>query len=136
MPYPNEHACRARSPGEFEPQSFRRISRKSKTTGKTFHIITARLKGQTTMTTQAYRYPKTSWTAPEARAHCERRGGSTRFEPATTSEYVLSSGDRIMLLEEGCIVVDSNRRVLPTKEAGELVNRARQEIPEVAVMLI
>ena len=74
MPYPNEHSCRIRQPGEFQSNSFRRIKQ-----GK-LSIIIGRLKGKTTTTTQAYRYPKSSWTPGEARAHCQKAGGS--FEPA------------------------------------------------------
>ena len=43
-------------------------------------IIMGRLKGKTTMTEQAYRYPKTSWSASQARSHCSEHGG--RFEAA------------------------------------------------------
>jgi len=79
-PYPNEHACRVREPGEFQKNSFRRISRKAD--GKTLNIIIGRLKGKTTTTTQAFRYPKTEWTADQARQHCKRNNGKT-FEPAS-----------------------------------------------------
>ena len=74
MPYPNEHACRVREPGEFEPKSFRRIAQ-----GK-LSIIIGKLKGKSTTTTQAYRYPTGEWTEAEARKNCEDHGG--RFEPA------------------------------------------------------
>jgi len=73
-PYQNEHSCRIREPSEFEPKSFRRIKK-----GK-LHIIIGRLKGKTTTTTQAYRYPKKDWKKDEARRHCKQHGG--RFEPA------------------------------------------------------
>ena len=73
-PFPNEHACRVRTPGDFQPKSFRRIVQ-----GK-LSIIIGRLKGKTTTTAQAYRYPTKSWTAARARAHCKKAGGS--FEAA------------------------------------------------------
>jgi len=76
MPYPSEHACRIRQPGEFQENSFRRIKQ-----GK-LSIIIGKLKGKTTTTTQAFRYPKESWTADEARAHCKKQGGS--FEAASS----------------------------------------------------
>jgi len=78
MPYPNEHACRLRDPDAFQKGRFRRISRKS--AGRIYHIIVGRLKGQKAMTEQAYRYPKESWTAAQARKHCKEHGG--RFEAA------------------------------------------------------
>jgi HK97 family phage prohead protease len=79
MPYPNEHACRLREPGEFQADSFKRSSRKHK--GKTYDVISGKLKGEDTMTEQAYRYPKDTWTANQARSHCEDHEG-IRFEPA------------------------------------------------------
>lgn len=82
MPFPNEHACRLRSPGDFKPESFRRVSRKHN--GKKYSIIMGRLKGETTMTEQAYRYPKDTWDAGEARTHCKDHDG--RFEAAQESD--------------------------------------------------
>lgn len=82
-PYPNEHACRVRPPSAFQKDSFRRIRRTSD--GKPFFIIIGRLKGETTTTTQAYRYPKDSWSAAQASAHCKRNKGKT-FEPAAKAE--------------------------------------------------
>ena len=78
-PFPNEHACRLKGPGGFQKGRFRRVSRRS--AGKIYHIIMGRLKGQTTMTEQAYRYPKTSWSASQARSHCSEHDG--RFEAAS-----------------------------------------------------
>lgn len=85
MPYPNEHACRIRDPGEFQKDSFRRITQGTKgkgpRDGKKLDIIIGRLRGKTTTATQAYRYPKDTWTAAQARAHCKEQGG--RFEAAS-----------------------------------------------------
>lgn len=77
-PLPNEHACRLKDPGGFEDGSFRSVSRTSG--GKKYRIIMGKLKGQTTMTEQAYRYAKTVWTASEAKSHCKDHKGS--FEAA------------------------------------------------------
>jgi ATP-dependent protease ClpP protease subunit len=79
-PFPNEHACRVRDPKDFQKGSFRRISRNSD--GKTLDIIIGRLKGKTTTTTQAFRYPKDEWTESQARKHCNDHDGKL-FEPAT-----------------------------------------------------
>ena len=77
-PYPSEHSCRLREPGEFEENSFRRIR-----SGKVSLII-GRLKGKTTTTAQAIRYPKSSWTAAEAAADCRSKKG--KFEAAASGE--------------------------------------------------
>ena len=82
-PFPNEHACRIRQPGEFQKDSFRRITRKAD--GKDLDIIIGRLKGKTTTTTQAFRYPKDQWTESQARKHCTDNKGIL-FEPATDTK--------------------------------------------------
>jgi len=74
MPFRNEHACRVRDPGQFEKGSFRRIKQ-----GK-LSIIIGRLKGKTSTTTQAFRYPIKDWTESEARENCKKNKG--RFEKA------------------------------------------------------
>jgi len=70
IPYPNEHSCRLKSPDLFENNSFRRIAQ-----GK-LSIIIGKLKGQTTTTTQAYRYPVSKWDADDAEKHCKEHKGS------------------------------------------------------------
>jgi HK97 family phage prohead protease len=80
-PYPNEHACRLRQPGDFQEGSFRRITRKH--AGKTYSVIMGKLTGEDTMTEQAYRYPKDSWDAGDASTHCKAHDGS--FEAASES---------------------------------------------------
>lgn len=82
-PYPNEHACRQRDPGDFESDSFRRTKREHE--GKEYFVIMGKLKGESTMTEQSYRYPKDIWTEAEARKHCKSHGGIS-FEPAQTQE--------------------------------------------------
>lgn len=78
-PYPNEHACRLRDPDDFKPGSFKRVSREHE--GKKYSIIMGRLKGETTMTEQAYRYSKDVWGKTEAQKHCKEHDGT--FEAAT-----------------------------------------------------
>ena len=78
MPFENEHACRLKDPNAFKKGSFRRTKRKHE--GKTYSIIMGRLKGETTMTEQAYRYGKDTWSASQARTHCKDHEGS--FEAA------------------------------------------------------
>jgi len=78
MPYPNEHSCRIKDPGVFQPDSFRRMK-----TG-ILSIIIGRLKGESKTTTQAYRYPTADWTEDAARKHCQDNDG--RFEPAAKED--------------------------------------------------
>lgn len=78
MPFENEHACRIRQPGLFQAESFRRIKQ-----GR-LSILIARLKGQSTTTTQAFRYPIKDWTTDAARKHCKENKG--RFEKATNTK--------------------------------------------------
>jgi hypothetical protein len=78
VPYPNEHSCRLRDPGDFQPDSFRRIS-----SGRR-QIIVGRLKGQSTTTAQAYRYPTSEYSEAEARKDCEAAKGS--FEAARKTQ--------------------------------------------------
>lgn len=79
-PYPNEHSCRIRQPGDFQPDSFRRTSREHD--GKKYYIIMGRLTGETTMTEQSYRYPKDSWNESTAKKHCKSHNGIS-FEAAS-----------------------------------------------------
>jgi len=74
MPYRGEHSCRVRQPGEFQPDSFRRIKN-----GK-LSVVIGKLKGESATTTQAFRYPTEDWQESEARKHCEDNDG--KFEPA------------------------------------------------------
>ena len=76
MPYPNEHACRLKSPDKYS--KFGRGSRKSRN-GKIYSIIYGIIKPGKSEE-QAYRYSKSTWSAAEARSHCSRHGGT--FEAA------------------------------------------------------
>lgn len=85
MPYPNEHACRLIDPGKCRKgdENWGVIRRKSATHGgKPYRVIRGRLKSTGDWVEQAYRYPKASWPAPEARAHCKAHKGIL-FEPAS-----------------------------------------------------
>lgn len=79
MPYPTEHAARLKNPGSFQAGSFRRIP----VTRGVFAII-GRLPGQTTTTTQAYRFDKNVFTADEAKKWLKDNDVEyIRFEKAT-----------------------------------------------------
>lgn len=89
MPYPNEHACRLREPSEFADGSFRRGDRDHG--GKSYGVIYGKLKGGSSMTEQAYRYPKKDWTAEQARSHCGRHGGKFEAASEAAEESVLTT---------------------------------------------
>lgn len=91
MPYPNEHACRLRDPGDFQENSFRRIKRKHN--GKEYSVIVGKLKGEDSTTEQAYRYDKDTWDADEARTHCEDHEGT--FEAALQDMARRSMGKKM-----------------------------------------
>lgn len=63
-PYPGFHAARMVEPGKFDEESFR-TKILDKTTG--LAAIMGKLKGESSMTIQAYRFPKDKYTAEEAR---------------------------------------------------------------------
>jgi len=81
-PYPNEHACRINEPGKYE--KFRRKANARDHEGKKYDVIYGKVKGEDKWEEQAYRYPKGSWTADEARAHCKSHEGD--FEAAKALE--------------------------------------------------
>lgn len=81
-PYPNEHACRLRDPGDFKEGSFRRTSREHE--GKSYDVISGKLKDESTMTEQAFRYKKATWDTDEARSHCQDHDGT--FEAASSDK--------------------------------------------------
>jgi len=83
VPFENEHACRLRDPGDFQEDSFRRMSRE--TEGKEYFVIMGKLKGEDNMMEQSFRYPKETWMESEAKEHCSDHDGMM-FEPAMEEE--------------------------------------------------
>jgi len=82
MPFPQEHSCRLKSPSVFDPDSFRRMKRMHE--GKGYSVIMGKLKGEDTMTDQACRYDRDTWTAEQAGKHCQMHKG--HFEAAAPKE--------------------------------------------------
>jgi len=123
-PYPNEHACRLRDPGDFQDGSFRRMTRTSD--GKKYFVIMGRLDGEDTLTEQAYRYNKEVWEASEAKGHCKDHDGT--FEAAekaltfadqaeavlaTVTEWINRTKSLADLrLKEGRVLSTANRKRL------------------------
>lgn len=79
-PYPNEHSCRLVTPGKFQKEHWSRGTREHD--GKKYSVIRGRLKGETTTTEQAFRYPTDIWTKSAAKSHCTAHDGIL-FEPAS-----------------------------------------------------
>lgn len=75
MPYPNEYSCRLKNPDLFK-DPWVRIKRKSKSVGKVYSVIRGTRKTTNKYEDQAYRYPKTTWSAGEAGKHCRGHKGS------------------------------------------------------------
>jgi len=90
MPYPNEHACRLEDPGKFK--RFTRVERKS-SVGKTYSVLFGWMSvgGKEISREQAYRYPKDTWNASQARAHCKSHDG--RFEKASEKTQEMNYSD-------------------------------------------
>jgi len=86
-PYPNFHACQLKSPSAFKDKSIRTTKRKHD--GKEYSVLMGKLKGETSMTEQAYRYHKDTWDPDDARAHCKDHDG--KFEAA---KEVKKAGDK------------------------------------------
>lgn len=63
MPYPNEHAFRIADPDKFQSDTFR-----TKEISPGIALILAKLKGEDTMTAQAYRFAADKFTPQEAKA--------------------------------------------------------------------
>lgn len=76
-PYENEHACRLEDPNKFV--RFRRQNNAAKVNGKRVDFIFGITQAGKTAR-QAIRYPKSIWSASDARSHCSSNEGS--FEAA------------------------------------------------------
>lgn len=87
MPFPSEHSCRQRDPGDFDEKSFRR-----KNIADGVDIIAGHLKGETTMTTQTYRLKADKFTVAEAKKWLKDNDVTCKsFEAATGSKNMESA---------------------------------------------
>jgi hypothetical protein len=91
VPLPNFHSCRLRNPDDFQKDSFRTVERAHN--GKQYSVIMGKLTGKSSITEQAYRYKKDTWSVSEARSHCDQHGGS--FTPAGKSEGALKLESKV-----------------------------------------
>jgi hypothetical protein len=80
-PYENEHSCRLEDPEKYE--RFARKNGEEEHDGKPIDVLYG-IKANGKSEIQALRYPKSKWSASEAKKHCQSRGG--KFEAASSSE--------------------------------------------------
>ena len=81
MPYSGQHSNRILDPGKFEQDSFRR-----KNIAPGIDVILGKLKGESKMTVQTYRFDSSKYTAAEAKSWLKDHDISTSgFEPAKKS---------------------------------------------------
>lgn len=95
MPYPNQHAARVRDPGDFVEGSIRTATLSPGVT-----LLSGHLKGETTMTKQAYRFDKAKFTVAQAKTWLEEcKVKVILFEPATETHraFCLQCGSTIEL---------------------------------------
>lgn len=96
MPYENEHSCRLANPDNFD--GFVRQNDAIDVGGKKADRILGKKGGKVTGT-QAVRFPKSKFSADEARSWCGKHGGS--FEAAKGSTAGASAEeDRVLTIEE------------------------------------
>jgi hypothetical protein len=82
MPYPSEHSARVKEPGRFQQDTFRRVNI---TDG--IDAIMGRLKGETTMTIQTYRFDKKKFTPAQAKKWLvDHKISPISFEAATEEQ--------------------------------------------------
>ncbi len=91
MPYPNEHVCRLAEP--IKGADFARKNGEREHNGKKYDVIYQR-KEDGSMQQQAYRYPKETWSAKEAGAHCSNHGGSFEAAKDTTFKFLKANDEK------------------------------------------
>jgi len=92
MPFPNEHSCRLKQPGQYT--RFARKNCEQKHDGKCIDVIYGIKQGKSEI--QALRYPKGSWTESAARNHCSGRGGSFEAASGKTMKHKHMTANLIM----------------------------------------
>lgn len=107
MPYPSEHAARVISPDKFEKDSFRRTN-----IAKGIDIIIGHLKGETTMTTQAYRFNKEQFTEQEAKDWLKKHDIKyILFEPAKKEDRITNQNGIVDIYLYGTIGTSGDNKI-------------------------
>jgi HK97 family phage prohead protease len=96
MPFPNESSCRLRQPngGKTRRQNGARTHE-----GKKYDVIYQEKKDGA-WEDQAFRYPKETWTAAEAKAHCKAHDG-IEFEPPSERAGMEGGMNKILVRLKG-----------------------------------
>jgi HK97 family phage prohead protease len=122
--YPNEHAARVKNPDLFESDSFRR-----KEIGNRGVIaIIGKLKGETTTTIQAYRFPKDKFTAEQAQKWLDDNDVKPiEFEAASKGMSVtelknISKSDLVKIFKSANLSRDAANHVASIVMTDNLVN--------------
>jgi hypothetical protein len=124
-PLPNFHSCRIRDPEKFKKGSIRTIQRDHE--GKPYLVLIGRLKGETKTTVQGHRYPRDTWTAATARAHCKSHDG-IRFEPAKEAGEIMVTRE---FYEDMKANIEGLREEITDMKAGRVLSAGtRQQIED------
>lgn len=92
-PYPNEHACRIKS-----PTGYKRIRRNNDKFGKGIHAIWG-IKDDNSVELQAIRFSKSKFTAKEARQWCKDHDYKCKPFEAATEKCEQCGGDMVVVFE-------------------------------------
>lgn len=108
MPYPNFHSGRVLDPSKFEASSFRYVKLK----GTSVETVMGKLKGEKTMTVQAYRFPKGEYTVAEAKAWLKKEG----VKPILFEAAKESTEDSIEYADEEITLMDALNATIKTDQ--------------------
>lgn len=90
-PLPNEHTCHLAQSTDFQKGEGGNETREHD--GKKYRVIFGIPKGKRGSVERSYRYPKDTWTAKQARAHCEEHGGTFEAAKETATKSISTSFD-------------------------------------------
>lgn len=101
-----------------------------------------RLKGETTMTEQSYRYDKTKWTEAQANTHCKDHEGT--FEPASEASQEqegkwipVAKANQTKQLENGGKVVlteEALKKSVQSWKSGKIIINHKEAIPNLKIL--
>lgn len=116
MPQPNEHSARLREPGDFNPDTFRRVA-DGKLYGRipvpaTVDVLWAKLKSADKPSdypiAQGLRFPTNEWTEAKARKWLADNGVKVlRFEPAAADDQAGAAAALEFLSEAGGLTIEA-----------------------------
>lgn len=123
----NEVRFRVREPGQFQEDSFRRITLK-KDKPRVFATI-GKLKGETTTTTQSLAFPKEDdWTIPKAKAWVKDHPDAVKF--LDMAEMLGMLKDDSELEEENEFLVHWNNQLVDVSDRLTALENSQKALPE------